>query len=118
MRLSELAGALMALAEACGTLTGELHEIDEALQVAHEAEEALAQVQNKLGSASNWSNYDTFFGGGTVSSWIKHSRLDEAAEEAAHTDNRLANAANRARRRRWDRPLRPADLRGPDDVVR
>jgi hypothetical protein len=38
-----------------------------------------------LGSAANWSTYDTFLGG-VIGSAIKHSRLDEAANAAARAD--------------------------------
>jgi hypothetical protein len=39
----------------------------------------LSQVATMLGSASGWSTYDTFIGGGAISSAVKHSRLDAAA---------------------------------------
>ncbi len=41
-------------------------------------------------SAGSWSAYDTFFGGGLISSAVKHSRLDDAAQAAAHADRCLA----------------------------
>jgi len=81
---------LLKLADERGRLTGELHELAEAAAAAELAETALSQVQAKLGSASGWSTYDTFFGGGAISSAIKHSRLDEAARAAAYADQCLA----------------------------
>jgi hypothetical protein len=81
---------LLELADERGRIAGELHELAEALQAAGAARSALSQVQRKLGSASGWSTYDTFFGGGAVSSAVKHSRLDEAAQAAAHADRSLA----------------------------
>jgi hypothetical protein len=42
-----------------------------------------------LDRASGWSTYDTFFGGGAISSAMKHSRLDEAAQQAAYADRCL-----------------------------
>ena len=81
---------LLELADERGRLTGEMREIAEAMQAARTAFDALSQVQEKLGSASGWSTYDTFFGGGAISSAIKHSRLDEAAQAAAHADRCLA----------------------------
>lgn len=81
---------LLALADERGRLAGELREIGEARQAAGAAQQALAQVQERLGSAGSWSTYDTFFGGGAISSAIKHSRLDEAAQAAAHADRCLA----------------------------
>jgi hypothetical protein len=54
------------------------------------AAEALAQVQDRLGSASSWSTYDTYFGGGMIGNAVKHQRMDEAGEAAAEADRRLA----------------------------
>ena len=81
---------LLELADERGRLAGELHEVDEARQAAGRARAALAVLDQKLGSAAGWSNYDTFLGGGVISSAIKHSRLDDAAEAAAHADRSLA----------------------------
>ncbi|MEG3632634.1 hypothetical protein [Micromonospora palythoicola] len=81
---------LMELADERGRLTGETREVSEAIRAAHTAWHALSQVRDKLGNASGWSTYDTFFGGGAISSAIKHSRLDEAAQAAAHADRCLA----------------------------
>jgi hypothetical protein len=81
---------LLKLADERGRLTGELTEIGEALRAARAAGQALAQAQDSLGSASSWSTYDTFFGGGAIASEFKHARLDEAADAAAHADQSLA----------------------------
>ncbi|WP_092379943.1 hypothetical protein [Micromonospora phaseoli] len=81
---------LLELADRRGRLTGELREVGEARHAAHAAQEALMRVRRELDSASGWSTYDTFFGGGMVSSAIKHSRLDDAARAAAHADRCLA----------------------------
>jgi hypothetical protein len=81
---------LLQLAEERGRLTGELTEITEAGQTAQAAQTALGAVQDKLGSASSWSTYDTYFGGGMIASAVKHSRLDEAAGLAAAADRQLA----------------------------
>lgn len=82
--------SLLQLADERGRLIGEINELSEALAAAGAAEQALTQVQERLGSASSWSTYDTFFGGGAISSAVKHSRLDEAADAAAEADQRLA----------------------------
>jgi hypothetical protein len=81
---------LLELADERGRLTGEMHELTEAGQAARTASQALSRVREKLGSASGWSTYDTFFGGGVIGSAMKHSRLDEAARAAAHADRCLA----------------------------
>src|SRR5262249_41950619 len=83
-------GDLLRLAQERGRLAGELRETTEALQAAQAALDALAQVTDRLGSAENWSTYDTWFGGGAIASSVKHSRLDEAANAAAAADRRLA----------------------------
>jgi hypothetical protein len=83
-------GRLLELADERGGLNGDMHEVSEALQAAGTAWHALSHVQDKLGNASGWSTYDTFFGGGALSSAVKHSRLDEAARAAAHADRCLA----------------------------
>jgi hypothetical protein len=81
---------LLELAAERGRLTGEVRELDEALRAAESARAALSRVGDMLRNASAWSTYDTFLGGGVISSAIKHSRLDEAARAAAYADQRLA----------------------------
>jgi uncharacterized coiled-coil protein SlyX len=81
---------LLTLAEERGRLTAERREISEALNAADAALRALSAVREKLGSASSWSTYDTFFGGGMLSSTIKHHRMDEAAQAAAYADRCIA----------------------------
>ena len=82
--------ALLALAQERGRLGGEVKEAGEALQAAEAALRALSLAQDSLASASGWSTYDTFFGGGAIASAVKHSRMDEAAQAAAEADQRLA----------------------------
>lgn len=81
---------LMALADEKGRVSAELREVAEALQAATAADQALAAVQARLGSASSWSAYDTWFGGGAFSSAIKHDRLEQAAAAAHNADRHLA----------------------------
>jgi hypothetical protein len=81
---------LLELAEEIGSFDGELRELGEAHRAVQAAEKALAQVRSSLGSASSWSTYDTFFGGGLIGSAVKHSRLDDAAEAARWADRCLA----------------------------
>jgi hypothetical protein len=82
--------ALMTLADEQGRLTAELKETGEAISAADGATAALASVQEVLRSASGWSTYDTWFGGGMIASSVKHDRMDEAAQAAAVADQRLA----------------------------
>jgi len=81
---------LLNLADERGRLTGELREMAKALQAADAAQQALSELRDKLGSASGWSTYDTFFGGGMIATSIEHRRLDEAADAAAEADQRVA----------------------------
>lgn len=82
--------ALMRLADERGRLTAELKETGEAIGAADAAAAALAAVRDSLQSASGWSTYDTWFGGGMIASSVKHDRMDEAARAAAVADQRLA----------------------------
>jgi hypothetical protein len=81
---------LRMLAQEHGRLTAERRELDEAEQAAQAAWNALGAAEDAMGSASRWSTYDTFFGGGIFSSAVKHSYLDEAAEAASEADRCLA----------------------------
>ena len=61
-------------------------ELDEAIEAGGQAEAALRGARKKLGDAGAWSAYDTFAGGGMLSSMLKHDRLDKATsllDEAA-----------------------------------
>jgi DNA repair exonuclease SbcCD ATPase subunit len=81
---------LLTLASERGRLTAEVAELNHARQAAESADQALAEVQDRLGSASSWSTYDTVFGGGMIGNAVKHDRMDEAARAAAEADRRLA----------------------------
>jgi len=80
---------LLELADERGRLVGELHEVTEAQRAADAARGALARARNLLDSAADWATYD-MVDGGAISSAVKHSRLDEAAEAAAYADRCLA----------------------------
>lgn len=81
---------LLELAAERGHLEAEMREVSQAIRAARAADEALVTVQSLLNSASGWSTYDTFFGGGAMSSAIKHGRMDEAAQAAREADRCLA----------------------------
>lgn len=81
---------LLRLAGDRGMLTAEVQEMQAADLAAQQAAQALAEVQDRLGSASGWSTYDMVFGGGLVGNAIKHDRMDQAAAAAAEADRRLA----------------------------
>jgi hypothetical protein len=81
---------LLSLADEQGRLNAELAEMNQAMAAADAARQALSVVDDKLGSASGWNTYDTFFGGGMLATAMEHSRLDDAAAAAAEADRRMA----------------------------
>jgi hypothetical protein len=81
---------LLALAEQRGRLTAELNELQHASQDADGAVQALTDVQDRLGTAANWSTFDTYLDHGMVANAIKHDRIDQAAQAARAADERLA----------------------------
>jgi len=81
---------LLSLADERGRLNAELAEMNQAMAAADAARQALSVVEDKLGSASGWNTYDTFFGGGMLATAMEHSRLDDAAAAAAEADRRMA----------------------------
>ncbi|MEU2613665.1 hypothetical protein ABZ570_19065 [Micromonospora sp. NPDC007271] len=84
------AARLAGLAGERDRLTTRARQVDEAARAAAAARTALAAVRDHLAKADGWSTYDTFFGGGMVSSVIKHNRMDDAAAAARAADRRLA----------------------------
>jgi hypothetical protein len=84
------AAQMIGLTQERGSNEAELRELAEATRAAEQAAQALQAVAEKLGSADSWSAYDTFFGGGVISSSFKHDRLDQAARLAAYADRCLA----------------------------
>ena len=81
--LDELQGRARVVAE-------QRHEIDEAFHTSAGAIAALDAVIDSLESARGWGTYDTFFGGGLISSMVKHDRLDEANDLARRAQAALS----------------------------
>ena len=81
---------LLTLADEHGRLTAELNELRRASDDADAAVQALAEVQDRLGTAASWSTFDTYFDHGMVANTIKHDRIDQAAQAAHAADQRLA----------------------------
>lgn len=84
------AARVAALVERRGVLEAEMREVDEALASAHMAAARLALASSVLGSAQSWSTYDTWFGGGMLSSMFKHDKLDDASATLRQVDLALA----------------------------
>jgi hypothetical protein len=58
----------------------ELQELEQASAAGRSALQGLVAARQTLGSADSWSSWDTFGGGGMLSSAMKHERLDEARQ--------------------------------------
>lgn len=58
----------------------DIREIREAQAAAEEALDSLNRVEERLKSAGNWGVAD-LLGGGLISTFMKHSKMDEAEEE-------------------------------------
>lgn len=81
---------LLKLADERGKLSAELDELNRTSRDANAAVQALTDVQDRLGTAANWSTFDTYFDHGMVANAIKHDRIDQAAQSARDADQRLA----------------------------
>jgi len=81
---------LLALADERGRMVAELNELYRARDDAGAAVHALGEVQDRLGTAANWSTFDTYFDHGMIANAIKHDRIDHAAQAADTADRRLA----------------------------
>lgn len=82
------AEALMDLSERLGDLESDRKELGEAVQAGESAKHSLERVQSALASAKNWGTWD-MLGGGGVATWVKHSKIDSAKEEARVAQRRL-----------------------------
>lgn len=60
-----------------------IKEINEAIGAGNTALGLLRSAKGNLDSAKSWSTYDTFFGGGMISTMVKHSNLNES-EDTIH----------------------------------
>lgn len=87
------AGELLSLSQQLSGRQAEMKETGEAIAAAEAAHEALDAVARELGGAQSWSTYDTFFGGGTLSSMAKHARLEHAASAAGQAQAALRSLA-------------------------
>ncbi|WP_404442926.1 hypothetical protein LG307_13700 [Sutcliffiella horikoshii] len=79
---------LFDLADKEAELQTNLNEYDEAIDAGQLALHALERALSSLDSAKGWSTFD-MFGGGMVSTAMKHSRLDEAKKHIHQAQNKL-----------------------------
>jgi DNA repair exonuclease SbcCD ATPase subunit len=96
------------IAQERGEVLAERREVAEAVTAAADAGAALDEVASQLASASSWSTYDTFFGGGAISSAVKHDRIDAAQRAASRAETRLAILARELRDVGAGGPVAPA----------
>jgi chromosome segregation ATPase len=74
------ASELLAFSEQIAHLNSEIKEITEAIGAGNDVIVGLEQVIESLKSAENWGTWD-IFGGGLLSTAVKHSRIDDARNE-------------------------------------
>ena len=63
-------------------------EVNEAIQAGNQALRSLRQAREKLNSAGNWGIVD-LLGGGFISTFVKHSRMEDANELIQQARNDL-----------------------------
>ncbi|RCW69695.1 hypothetical protein [Saliterribacillus persicus] len=77
---------ILATIDQIGQLESEKKEIEEALTAGSKVSAALSRAENALDKAKNWGTVD-MFGGGLLTTSIKHSHMDDAkadVQEAQH----------------------------------
>ena len=84
---------LDAVLDELAAVRAEAAELSEARDAGVRAATALDAAQRELGSADSWSAYDTWFGGGLVSSAMKHDRIDAAGRLIAAAQDALVDLA-------------------------
>lgn len=78
VRATGAAPALETVLDELAAVEAESVEVQEALAAGRRARTELDLARDRLGSADGWSAYDTWMGGGMLSSMVKHDRLDDA----------------------------------------
>lgn len=69
-------------------LSSNLAEYQEAIEAGEEALETINDAIKSLDSAKGWSTFD-MFGGGLISTAVKHSHMDEAKKHIHHVQKQL-----------------------------
>ncbi|MEO7423036.1 MAG: hypothetical protein ABIU87_11645 [Ornithinibacter sp.] len=95
MRSSDGAGVgeLDAICDELAGVRAEAREVAQARGAGARAAASLDTAMRELGSADGWSAYDTWFGGGLISSSLKHGRIDEAGRRIEQAQAALADFA-------------------------
>lgn len=79
---------LFKLTEAEAEIVGGLQEYQEAIEAGTIARQALDEAVQSFDKAKNWSTFD-LFGGGLITTAIKHSHLDDAKKTVHDAEKRL-----------------------------
>ncbi len=87
------AAGLEAVLDELAEARAEATDLAEAREAGIRAATSLDAALRQLGSADSWSAYDTWFGGGMVSSAVKHERIDGAGRLIAQAQDALVDLA-------------------------
>ena len=87
------ASGLDAVLDELSEVTAQATEVAQARAAGQRAATALDAARSELGSADSWSAYDTWFGGGLLSSAVKHDRIDAAGNRIAQAQAAIADLA-------------------------
>ena len=79
---------LLMLTEQIADLKSDENELLEAINAGEMAKVSLRRVAQSLDSAAGWGTFD-LFGGGAISTMVKHSKLDDARSAAHRAQNDL-----------------------------
>ncbi len=85
-----VAGELMELSETQAKANSEIKELDEAIRAGNNAVSALDEMIGSLESAEGWGLWD-LFGGGLLTTAVKHSRIDDARAELNEVQARMSS---------------------------
>ncbi|EAQ77760.1 hypothetical protein [Blastopirellula marina] len=95
------AAAILNRTDQLADLEADRKELKEAISAGNTALRSLEQVRSELQAAENWGTWD-MLGGGTMTTWAKHTRIDSAKREAETAQRDL---------RRFQKELADADQR-------
>lgn len=84
-----VANELLSFSEQIANLNSEIKEITEAIAAGNDVIAGLEQVIQSLESAESWGTWD-IFGGGLLSTAVKHSRIDDARSEISDVQTRMS----------------------------
>jgi hypothetical protein len=87
------AAGLDAVLDELAEVAAEAREVAQARAAGLRAATALDAARGELGSADSWSAYDTWFGGGLLSSAVKHDRIDVAGNRIAQAQVAMVDLA-------------------------